>query len=120
MDNLQNFFDDPLTPDMYIREQNFLESPSEILQALLKSKEEGLCIGVKSTSLASDTIITAVEDIHFGEGQTLIILKQYDSSGYILPSYKVDLSEIQSVYPFTTPFINPFLHNLDKDKSWFF
>jgi hypothetical protein len=120
IDERQNFFDYFNNPNMNVRELNFLTGPSEILQALLKSKDEGIAIGIKATCLGGDTVITGVEDIHFGDGRTLIILKQYDHTGYILPVHKINLLEIQAVCPFTTSFINPFLNNIDKDKSWFF
>ena len=98
----------------------FLHRQGEILQALLKSKEDGTSIGIRSPSIGPDTVVTAVEDIHFGEGQTIILLKHFDSSGYILPCNKLNLLEIQAVCSFTTPFTNPILSHIDRDKSWFF
>jgi hypothetical protein len=102
------------------KEINFLQAPDEILKALLLSKEKGTLIGIRSNVLGSQTIITAVEDIIFEEGQTYIILKYYDASGYILPSHKIDLQHIEAVIPFSTPFHNPILDNLSKNKSWSF
>jgi hypothetical protein len=105
---------------MSTRELNFLTSPADVLKALLQSKEEGTSIGIRAHSLGTETIVTAVEDIVFEESQTLIIFKPYDSTGYILPSRRINLHEIQGVYPFASPFSNPYLSNLGKDKSWFF
>lgn len=105
---------------MNARDITFFTHQTEILQALLQSKEEGNSIGIKSAALGPETIITAVEDIHFGEGQTIIVLKHYDSSGYMLPCHKLNLAEIDLVCPFTTRFENPILTSLDKDKTWFF
>lgn len=105
---------------MNVRDITFFNHQAEILQALLQSKEDGSSIGIKSAAFGPETIITAVEDIQFGEGQTMIVLKHYDSSGYMLPCHKLDLSEIEAVCPFTTRFENPILSNLDKDKTWFF
>jgi hypothetical protein len=99
---------------------NFLTTEPEILKALLQSKQEGTAIGIRAPLLGPETIITAVDDIIFTEENTLIILKSYDSTGYMLPSHKVELPQIQAVYPFATPFTNPFLQNLEKDKTWFF
>jgi hypothetical protein len=102
------------------RELNFLNVESEILSALLKSKEEGTSIGIKASPLGTEIIITAVEDIQFHEGQTIIVLKHFDLSGYILPSSKINLPDIQAVCPFASPFHNPYLQNLDRHRTWFF
>ena len=87
---------------------------------LMKSKEEGTAIAIRATVLGMEPIVTAVEDVYFDDGLTIIVLKHYDATGYILPSKRLNLLEIQSVCPFTTPFSNPYLQNLNKDKSWFF
>jgi hypothetical protein len=102
------------------RELNFLNSPSDILRALVACKAEGTSIGIQSTALGSETIVTSVEDIIFEEGQTIVVLKHYDTSGYILPSHKLNIEQIEAVYPFSTPFVNPYINNISKDKTWFF
>ena len=99
---------------------SFLTAQSDILKVLLQSKEEGTSIGIRAGALGSDTMVTCVEDIIFEEHQTLIVLKHYDSTGYILPSHKINLSEVQGVCPFSTPFLNPFLENIEKDRTWYF
>jgi hypothetical protein len=114
------FSEDSTYRHMNVRELNFLTDQSSILQALLKSKEDGTAIGLRSSALGPDTVITGVEDIVFAEGHTIVVLKHYDSSGYILPSHKVNLLEIQSICPFSTPFSNPYLQNFGKEKNWFF
>jgi hypothetical protein len=116
MEELTNFFKFSIDSLLAAKELNFLSEPSDILKALLNSKEEGTSIGIKANDFGIDPIITAVENIIFEESQTLIILKHYDSSGYILPSYKINLLNITAVYPFATPFKNPILNNLEKDK----
>jgi hypothetical protein len=101
-------------------ELSFLSSPNDILNALQESKDQGTCIGIKCLTLGDGILITAVEEIVSDNGETLIHFKYYDSSGYILPSHKARLSEIDLVYPFSTPFTNPYLASIDKEKPWFF
>jgi hypothetical protein len=104
-----------------LKEQsNFLNTPSDILKALLGSKEDCTTIGIQSTALGPEIIVTCVEDIIFEEGNTCVVLKHYDTSGYILPSHKIKLNEIEGVFPFATRFVNPYISNIDKDKTWFF
>jgi hypothetical protein len=98
----------------------FLSTPKDILDALQESKAQGTCIGVKSSTLGEDILVTAVEEITSDNGEPLIHFKYYDSFGYILPSHKARLSEIDLVCPFSTPFTNPYLNNIDKEKPWFF
>jgi hypothetical protein len=117
---MENCFTDSVISEMATRDLNFLSSPHDILNALLQSKENGTSIGIKAHVLGPETIVTAVEDVIFEDTLTLIVFKHYDTSGYILPSHKITLAEIQSVYPFATQFVNPYLSNLGKDKSWFF
>jgi hypothetical protein len=102
------------------KELNFFDSPHDILKALLQSKEEGTSVGIKAHCLGQEVVTTAVEDIIFHDTHTVIVVKHYDGSGYILPSHKINLLEIQAVFPFNTPFVNPYLKSIDKDKSWFF
>ena len=102
------------------RELSFVHSPQEILRALLQSKEEGTSIGIQCNALGPELIVTSVENIIFEEGQTLVMLKHYDTTGYILPSYKLNLLEIQGVVPFASQFKNPYLDNIGRDKTWFF
>jgi hypothetical protein len=99
---------------------NFFDSPHDILNALLQSKEQGTSVGIKSNCLGQEMVTTAVEDIIFHDTHTVIVVKHYDGSGYILPSHKINLLEIQAVFQFNTPFVNPYLKSIDKDKSWFF
>jgi hypothetical protein len=116
MEEITNFFKFSIDSLMAAKELNFLSEPSDILKALFNSKEEGTSIGIRADDFGIDPIITAVENIIFEEGQTLIVLKHYDTSGYILPSYKVNLLNITAVYPFASAFKNPILNNLEKEK----
>lgn len=105
---------------MEVSQLNFSEDPAEILNILFDSEKYKNAIGVKSAVLGDAVFITAVQSITLEEGQTLIEFMHYDSSGYILPVRKVDIKEIQAVCGFTSPFKNPFLDSLQKDRSWFF
>src|SRR6187551_1890270 len=78
---------------------NVRSEPQEILQALLDSKQSGTAIGIISSALGSDIFTTTVEDIIIHENATLIVLKRFDTTGYILPSYKINLLEILGVWP---------------------
>lgn len=115
MEETTDFFKFSINTVMAAKELNFLSEPSDILKALLNSKEEGTSIGIKANDFGTDPIVTAVEDIIFQDGQTLIVLKHYDSSGYILPSYKINLLNVSAVYPFASPFKNPILNYLEKE-----
>jgi hypothetical protein len=106
--------------EMASKDLNFLTTTPEIFKALLQSKDDCTSIAIRVNALGPDPIVTCVEDIIFEDIQTLIILKYYDSTGYLLPSRKINLLEIQGVYPFSTPFVNPYLENVAKDRSWYF
>jgi hypothetical protein len=109
------------TAEEHAPENNSLvHEPALVLKALINSKENGTCIGIASPILGVDMFITAVDDIVIEEGKTTIVLKHYDTTGFILPVHKVRLDEITSVQVFSSPFKNPYLENLHKDKTWFF
>jgi hypothetical protein len=92
----------------------------EILRILLESKESGKSIGICSPLTGDGFVITAVEDIILEEGETTIIIKPYDVTGFMLPVYKIRLTDINAACPLKSQFGNPLLKNLQKDKSWFF
>jgi hypothetical protein len=117
--NQHIFFEIP-HPTMSVKEPNFLYDPSKILKALLTSRDLGTSIAIRADIFGPETIITAVEDIQLVDEQTIIILKYFDSCGYILPSYKLNFLEVQAVFPFTTLFVNPYLQNLQEERTWFF
>jgi hypothetical protein len=105
---------------MAANDLNLLTDQDQIFKALFQSKRECTAIGIRAAVLGPDTMVTCVEDIIVEDGQTIIILKHYDSRGYILPSHKINLFEILAVHPFATPFENPFLANIGKERTWFF
>jgi len=105
---------------MPAKELNFLKSQPEILRALIRSKLDGTTIAIRADVLGDDIIITAVEDIIMEGGEIAALFKHFDSSGYILPSRRINIEDIQEVCAFSTPFANPYLQNFGKDKTWFF
>lgn len=105
---------------MLDRDLDFVCDSESILSELMRSKVEGNSIAIKSVHLGGDAVVTAVEDIVVQDGQTIVVLKPYDLTGYLLPFYKIDINDITGIYRFSTPFRNPFLDNIDKSKSWHF
>lgn len=99
---------------------NFVKEPSSILRLLQQSQSGGTCIGIKSARLGNDIVITAVDKVLEHEGRHKVILKHYDTSGYILPTNKLYLDEISAVCEFSTPFTNPIKDQLEKDRPWHF
>jgi hypothetical protein len=91
-----------------------------ILKVVVNSKENGNTIGVKSSALGEGFLITAVEDIILEDGETYILFKPFDVTGFILPTNKLRLAEIDAACPLISEFQNPVLRNIEKDKSWFF
>ena len=99
---------------------NFISGKSEMLGVLMNSKQQNSAVAILAPSIASDMFITAVDDILLEDGKTIIVFKQYDMTGYILPSTKVALDDLESVCPFSSEFRNPYLENYEKNRSWYF
>ncbi len=91
-----------------------------IFNILMESKQGGNCIAISSLLTGDGFIITAVDDIIFLDGATVICLKPYDVTGFMLPVCKIRLSQIKAACPMKSKFINPVLRNLTKGKNWFF
>ena len=106
--------------NMLKNDLDFLCDSEVILSELMRSKVEGNSIAIKSHQLGSDPIVTAVEDIIVQDGQTIVVLKPYDISGYFLPFHKIDLNDIAGICRFSTPLPNPFLNNIDRSRTWHF
>jgi len=78
-----------------------------ILKQLLYSKEHGTVIGINSQVLGRITYLTGIEDILIDDEYNVsVILRPYDTSGYIFPVRKISLDKIQAVKPFTSKFEN--------------
>jgi hypothetical protein len=101
-------------------DEDFIKSKVDILQNLIQSKENGTTVGINAPSLSAGMVITGVDDVVLAESEIVIVLKQYDMSGYMLPHHRIYIDEIESLYPFASTFKNPFLENLDREKTWFF
>jgi hypothetical protein len=102
------------------RDLNFVSNRNQILEILMRSKQEGRSVGIFSNRLGPATLITCVDDIAFDDLRTTVILKPFDHTGYILPCHRLDLEDITSVCPLNSEFRNPFLDNITRDRNWFF
>jgi hypothetical protein len=96
------------------------EGEQEILKILINSKEVGNTVGVSSISLGAGFVITAVDDIILEDGETIILLKPFDVTGFVLPTNRLKLQEITAACRLTSEYQNPVLKNFDKTKNWFF
>ena len=96
------------------------KSSSDILKVIFESKENGNTIGVSSPLLGQGFFITAVEDIILTDGETTILFKPFDVTGFLLPTNKLNLEDIEAACPLISTFENPILKNLEKEKKWFF
>jgi hypothetical protein len=97
-----------------------VKEASEILSILVKSKEEEKSIAISSLVLGEHFVVTAVEDIITENGETIVQLKPFDSSGYLLPQCRIRISDILAVCPFKSAFKNPVLKNYDRPRTWYF
>ena len=89
----------------------------DIYNTLVDSEENQSIIGIASEDLGDGMFMTSVRDI-IDEGQDiLIVLNNYDTSGYFLEKNKVHLSAITGVIPFKAVFTNPFLKALDAREA---
>lgn len=97
-----------------------VKESNEIVSIVTKSKEEGKSIAISSPLLGEHFVITAVEDITTENGETIIQLKPFDSTGYLLPCNRIPLSAISAVCAFKSSFKNPVLKNFDRRRTWYF
>ena len=88
--------------------------PGEMLVILTESKASGTAVGISAPAiLGGEIFVTAVEDIVIGE-DVIVVLKNYDITGYMLETNKLRLAEIRSVCPFKSPLGNPYMRNTLK------
>jgi hypothetical protein len=92
----------------------------DILKLMISGKENGNTVGIRSAVLGDGFYITAVEEVILEEGSTTFRLKPFDITGFILPTNRLKLAEIDAACPLISEFQNPVLKNIEKDKSWFF
>ena len=95
--------------------KELIMKPTRIIQELMNSKQHGNVVGISSPVLGAGMFITAVEDIEFEGLKPIIVLKNFDISGYFLLKNKIPVDEIIAVCPFTSKFENPFLNKDDRE-----
>lgn len=95
---------------------DLVSDPGEMLAILTESKERGTAVGIYAPVLGAQIFVTAVEDIIFTEEITIVI-KSYDTTGYILETNKLKLAEIASVCPFKSAFENPYMRTIKSGKA---
>lgn len=94
-----------------------VSDPGEMLTILTESKQSGTAVGISAPSLGDDEIyVTAVDDIVVGQ-DIMIVLKNYDITGYMLGTNKLKIGDIKSVYPFKSPFENPYMRITKRGRS---
>ena len=92
-----------------LQNPDIISNEKAILEALISAKTNGTMIGIHAPVLGNGTYITGIIDIATHDYETVIFTKGYDVTGYFLDKSSLKLSEIRSVIPFTSIFINPFL-----------
>lgn len=88
---------------------NIIKSRKEILKAIHESKDSGNVLGVYCPSLGEGMLLIGVENISTYEGEVIVSLKRYDLNGILLHRNSISVTEIRSVCPFSTMYVNPFL-----------
>jgi hypothetical protein len=93
-----------------------ITDPSEILNELKLSLQNGTVLGICAISMGPGMIMTAVDDIIEIKNDRLIVLKETDLLGIKVPEEQILLSEIVRVHPFRTLFDDPFHVQLRENK----
>jgi hypothetical protein len=104
------------SPTPMVINTDLISTERGILDALLQAKENGTMIGIHAPVLGMGTFITGVLDIVINDYETSVVTKGYDVTGYFLDKSTLKLSEIKSVIPFTSIFVNPFLKYSTQQK----
>ena len=95
----------------------FCEEPKQVLSSLLTSKENNSMIAISSPKLDPPTLVTVVKEIIL-DSELLFLLAPFDASGHMLNCTALKFSEIDSVLPFTSKFVNPFMKEIEGKTSW--
>jgi hypothetical protein len=95
----------------------FCEEPKEVLSSLLTSKENNSMIGITSPKLDPPTLVTVVKEIIL-DSELLFLLAPFDATGHMLNCTALKFSEIESVLPFTSKFVNPFMKEIEGKTAW--
>jgi hypothetical protein len=78
-----------------------------ILRYLQSAMESQKAIGIYSKVLGEGMFITGVESILSEGKEEIVTLKPYDMSGILLARNQISISEIKSVCPFDSFYLNP-------------
>ena len=97
-------------------EFNFTSNPQEILRALLDSRQQQKMIALYMPANSDELFITAVDEIIHDEHDTIIVVKQFDNTGFIIEKNKIKLSEIVSACLLSSHWENPYMKVIIKDK----
>jgi hypothetical protein len=100
-------------------EFNFTRNQSEILTALLDSKQKGTMIALAVPSIGAGVFITAVDDLFLNDGESFVQLKNYDVTGRILERTRIPLKEIVGACPLHSQWQNPYLKSILDDNTGF-
>ena len=95
----------------------FCEEPKQVLSSLLTSKENNSMIGITSPKLDPPTLVTVVKEIIL-DSELLFLLAPFDATGHMLNCTALKFSEIESVLPFTSKFVNPFMKEVEGKTAW--
>ena len=90
--------------------------PGEMLRILSESRANGTAVGIFAPLLGQEIYVTAVDEIVVDEDIT-IVLKSYDTTGYMFETNKLKLADIKSVCPFKSLFVNPYMKTTLKHKT---
>lgn len=90
-----------------------ITSRKDIYKALVESEGNQSIIGIASIELGPGMFMTSVKEIINEGPDILIVLNNYDTSGYFLEKNKIHLDSITGVLPFKAVFTNPFLKALE-------
>lgn len=92
---------------------DFQTEPVKILRILEQSLFDSTLAGIYAPGvLGAGIFITTVEKIFLGVDGVEIMLREYDSTGYILAKNQLSLSDIRRVCSFSSRMANPYLKEL--------
>jgi hypothetical protein len=90
-----------------------------ILSLIMESLFNRTLVGIYAPRvLGAGTFITTVEMIALAECGLSIHLKEYDSTGYVLPQNRLKLRDITRICSFASSMENPYLRQLTGDRFY--
>ncbi len=92
---------------------DFETEPKKIFRVLEQSLLDSTLIGIYApNALGPGMFITTIEEIFIGTGDVTVLLRGYDSTGYILARNQLNLGDIRRICLFTSRMENPYLREL--------